>query len=69
MALVLIRAVADFTEAVEEYGPAEDVLLGWGMGLEASLRSLFLFVVNVLEKNAKLRRSAPAQFKTAARNR
>ena len=27
MALVLIRAVADFTEAVKEYGPAEGVLL------------------------------------------
>ena len=27
MALVLIRAVADFTEAVKEYGPAEGILL------------------------------------------
>jgi len=27
MALVLIRAVADLTEAVKEYGPAEGVLL------------------------------------------
>jgi hypothetical protein len=27
MALVLIRAVADFTEAVKEYGPADGVLL------------------------------------------
>src|SRR4029077_19087711 len=49
--------------------PQHDVAEGCGVGVRQLSSSLFFLVVIVLLKNAKLRRSAPAQFKTAARNR